>query len=173
MHTHENMLKQSISTLGLSGCTTCVLGVPETSTAEQSVIHMCFLHIVKASNLFFSSFSSVSSLPLCGPSLSLWVCSFCSICQACLTAGWQWWILCVRSKHTRGSDKGKINNNANVLMEKEEKTRKRSRSRVCTKEKREEMTGEKVERQNSYTTGNKAFMVLNPAWSYLGNVLIN
>lgn len=55
--------------------------------------------------------------------------------RAPLTARWQWWIFCVHSKHTKGSDKGRINNKANILTE---KRRQQKRNQVEKRHKREE-----------------------------------
>lgn len=90
---------------------------------QKGLEYMCIfctvILTVKNSNLhvFLSSLSSVSSL--CGPLLGLLLCFFCSICQSPFTARWQWWIFCVHGKHTKGSDKGKINNKANILTERQ------------------------------------------------------
>lgn len=37
-------------------------------------------------------------------------------------SGWQWWIFCIHTKHTKGPDKGRINNKENSQKRGEEKS---------------------------------------------------
>lgn len=52
----------------------------------------------------------------------------CCSCSEPRTVRWQWWIFCVHTKHTKGSDKGRINSAADILTEMQRGTRYRGRS---------------------------------------------
>lgn len=103
----------------------------QASSVEGSGVHVYFLQDHCFFFIFLICFFS-----------SLWP-PYSFFCSEPLTVRWQWWIFCVHTKHTKGSDKGRRNKKANILTEtgreqkknQVEKTHKREDRRTSAKDK--------------------------------------